>query len=306
MIILDGKPDLNEIVNYFKSLQESICNGLEAKDGKSSFRSDLWERAEGGGGDTRIIESGRIIEKGGVNFSHVYGPLPGKIAQRLSLEDGLHFHATGTSIVIHPNHPFIPIIHMNVRYFQIENGVWWFGGGIDLTPAYIVADDAIYFHQELKSVCDLYGADLYSKFKDQCDKYFYLKHRNETRGIGGLFFDFLKPGEIFKDAGSIWNFVQSVGNVFLPTYLELISRNENKQFTSAHKDFQLWRRGRYVEFNLLYDKGTSFGLDSGGRTESILMSLPPQVEWKYNFQPEVNSPEAETINRLRPIDWVNT
>lgn len=305
MIASDGIPDLKEIVTYFQSLQQSICIGLETKDGKSTFRSDNWERKEGGGGDTRIIESGRIIEKGGVNFSHVHGTLPQKIANRLSLLEGLQFHATGTSIVIHPLHPLIPVIHMNVRYFQIENGVWWFGGGMDLTPAYIIPADARYFHTQLKSVCDKLGDSIYPLFKKQCDEYFFLPHRNETRGIGGLFFDFLKPKGVFESSEIIWQFVQSVGNAFLPVYLELISRHEHSSYTEAQKEFQLWRRGRYVEFNLLYDKGTSFGLETGGRTESILMSLPPQVEWKYNFQPATGSPEANTMEWLKPMDWVS-
>jgi coproporphyrinogen III oxidase len=298
------EPELLDIAKGFKSLQESISSGLEAYDGKASFLSDLWTRPEGGGGDTRVLTHGRIIEKGGVNFSHVSGPLPERIAKRLALPTGMHFDATGTSLVIHPLHPFVPVIHMNVRYFEIENGTWWFGGGIDLTPAYISKEDAIFFHSSLKAACEAFGETLYPTFKAHCDAYFYLPHRQETRGIGGLFFDFLKPGDLFKSKAEIWDFVQTIGNTFLPVYLELIRRNESKEYSEAHKQFQLWRRGRYVEFNLLYDKGTAFGLDTGGRTESILMSLPPLTAWQYNYVPEAGSPEAETLSLLRPVDWI--
>jgi coproporphyrinogen III oxidase len=298
-------PDIFLVESYFKKLQQDICTGLEEKEKGAKFKSDNWERIEGGGGDTRVMEGGSIIEKGGVNFSHVHGPLPEKIANRLQLPIGLSFHATGTSLVIHPLHPLIPVIHMNVRYFQIENGVWWFGGGIDLTPAYVFPEDAVFFHKQLQAVCRLFGEGIYPEFKKNCDEYFYLKHRDETRGIGGLFFDFLKPGGIFSDAKTIFHFVQAVGNTFLPIYLDLISRNEQKIYTPEQKAFQLWRRGRYVEFNLLYDKGTSFGLDTGGRTESILMSLPPLTSWRYDFNPEQGSVEADTLQYLKPIDWLN-
>lgn len=293
------KIDLAEIIQEFQGLQNRITAGLEKSDGQAIFKSDIWKREAGGGGDTRVIENGRIFEKGGVNFSHVHGPLPEKIALRLKLPVHENFHATGVSLVIHPSHPFIPVIHMNVRYFEISDGTWWFGGGIDLTPAYIDTEDVQLFHTHMEAVCKPFGASVYPIFKKNCDTYFYLKHRNETRGIGGLFFDFQKPGDLFADADTLWSFVRAVGNSFLPVYQELILKNQDRFYTEQQRDFQLWRRGRYVEFNLLYDKGTSFGLDTGGRTESILMSLPPLVKWIYDFTPQPGSPEEKTIEWLR-------
>lgn len=297
---------LNEIISGFKRIQNEIVSGLEATESGVRFISDQWTRSDGGGGDTRVLENGSIIEKGGVNFSHVFGALPEKIANRLKLPVGAGFDATGTSLVIHPAHPYVPVIHMNIRYFQIENGDWWFGGGMDLTPAIVIPEDARFFHSELKKICDRFNPELYPVFKKNCDNYFFLKHRNETRGIGGLFFDFLKPGGIFSEANQIQEFVMAVGHGFLPLYLELIHRNKIRSFGPEERQFQLWRRGRYVEFNLLYDKGTSFGLDTGGRTESILMSLPPLTAWKYNYQPPEHSPEWQTLQYLKPIDWLQT
>lgn len=297
-------PDIEYIAAWFQSLQQEITQGLELIDGKASFQSDIWQRAEGGGGDTRVIESGDILEKGGVNFSHVHGPMPEKIANRLQLTPGDTFHATGISLVIHPSHPLIPVIHMNLRFFLIPNTTYWFGGGIDVTPAYVFPEDAHWFHQYMADVCAPFGDWVYPEYKQACDRYFYLKHRDETRGIGGLFFDFLKPGERFQSLAEIWAFVQAVGKAFLSVYSELIARHRSAPFSEAQKSFQLWRRGRYVEFNLLYDKGTSFGLDTGGRTESILMSLPPVVEWKYNFIPEAGTAEAESMQYLKAIDWL--
>ena len=296
------QPSKEEITDWFKSLQDNICGSLEKRDGKGKFKEDLWERAAGGGGRTRIINDGAIIEKGGVNFSAVHGELPDNILNALKLPKA-EFYATGVSIVLHPHHPMVPIIHMNIRYFEMSNGTFWFGGGIDLTPAYIFESDAQFFHQSLKSVCDKYSPLYYPKFKKWADDYFYIKHRNETRGIGGIFFDRLATEAPFKKEDR-WKFVQAVGSAFSPIYLQLIDNNIDKAFETAQKDWQKLRRGRYVEFNLVYDKGTKFGLDTNGRIESILMSLPPQVEWHYNVIPETGSQEAKTLDLLKKgIDW---
>ncbi len=292
-----------EIIEWFKSLQDEICEGLEQEDGKATFREDLWERKGGGGGRTRIIENGNIFEKGGVNFSAVTGQMPEKIASALKIAGG-HFLATGVSIVIHPNNPHIPIIHMNVRYFELENGTHWFGGGIDLTPHYIVPEDAKFFHQQLKNTCDVSDASFYPRFKQWADDYFFIKHRNETRGVGGIFFDRLS-GKTPKEKNFYWSFVKNVGKTFLPTYLHLVQRNKANIPTNREFEWQKVRRGRYVEFNLVYDKGTKFGLDTSGRIESILMSLPPKVEWHYDFKTEENSEEAFTLENLKKgINWL--
>jgi coproporphyrinogen III oxidase len=292
-----------EIAEWFKKLQDDICMGLESTDGSGVFKEDKWERHGGGGGRTRIME-GRIIEKGGVNFSAVFGKTPEKIRKALGLDDS-DFYATGVSIVLHPNNPWIPIIHMNVRYFEMSNGVYWFGGGIDLTPHYIIEEDARFFHQQLKSVCDRYNHAYYAKFKKWADDYFFISHRNETRGIGGIFFDRLSAQEP-ANKNEIWSFVQSVGSVFYPTYRELVERNKERTFNDQHKQWQYLRRGRYVEFNLVYDKGTKFGLDTDGRTESILMSLPPYAAWEYMNQPDEGTPEAKTLSLLKKnVKWLS-
>lgn len=292
-----------EIEKWFKSLQDDICAGLESTDGKAKFKEDSWTRAGGGGGRTRVIADGNVFSKGGVNFSAVYGKTPEKILQALKLDEA-DFFATGVSIVIHTQNPWVPIIHMNVRYFEMSNGIYWFGGGIDLTPHYINTGDAIFFHQQLKDVCDKYDSDYYPKFKKWADDYFFIKHRDETRGVGGIFFDRLSENEK-HDKKSIWSFVQDVGLSFYPTYKEIVERNVEKKFGDQQEKWQKLRRGRYVEFNLVYDKGTKFGLDTGGRTESILMSLPPQANWDYNVVPEKGSPEADTLAWLKKdIDWV--
>lgn len=295
---------LDKIVADFQDLQNRICAGLEAIDGKSRFVEDKWNREEGGGGRSRVIENGAFIEKGGVNFSHVFGPMPEKIATRLGIKPGTQFHATGVSIVLHAQHPLVPIIHMNVRYFETATGQYWFGGGIDVTPIYVDKAQARWFHQRMKSVCDNFKPGAYAEFKAWCDRYFYLKHRDETRGIGGLFFDHQKADDEFGKA-KLFDFVLAVGNQFVPVYEYLVQENGSRPFTERHQAFQSFRRSRYVEFNLIWDAGTKFGLETGGRTESILMSMPPVATWQYNYRPEPGSPEAETLSLLKPRDWLS-
>ncbi len=292
-------PSSEHIITQFKQLQDDICVGLEQMDG-NQFHEDKWERPGGGGGRTRIL-MGDVIEKGGVNFSAVHGDMPENIATALQLPPN-QFLATGVSIVLHPFNPFVPIIHMNVRYFETNVGKWWFGGGIDLTPHYVNESDASFFHQQLKAVCDKHDSDYYPKFKTWADDYFYVKHRQETRGIGGIFFDKLS-GDKKEDN---WNFVLDVGKTFLPTYLELANRSKDLPFNEEHQNWQRIRRGRYVEFNLVWDRGTKFGLDTNGRTESILMSLPPQANWIYEHKPEPGSQEQLTLDQLKKgIDWIS-
>ncbi|MBX2875367.1 MAG: oxygen-dependent coproporphyrinogen oxidase [Saprospiraceae bacterium] len=291
-----------EIADWFQGLQDDICHHLEVGDGTGKFHEDLWKRPEGGGGRTRIIQ-GTHIEKGGVNFSAVHGPLPEKIGNALRLDAG-EFFATGVSIVLHPKNPWVPIIHMNVRYFEMSDGKWWFGGGIDLTPHYVNEVEAKHFHQTLKTVCDQHHEAYYPVFKKWADDYFYVKHRKETRGIGGIFFDRLSGQEGFTKEQR-FAFVQSVGEAFAPLYLRFLADNKERSFEPEHKKWQLLRRGRYVEFNLVWDKGTKFGLDTDGRIESILMSLPPEVNWDYNVKVADGSPEQYTLSLLRKgIDWI--
>lgn len=293
-----------EISTIFKKLQDQICLGLEKINTSSKFSEDLWERPGGGGGRSRTLSKGKFIQKGGVNFSEVSGPTPETILKSLDLPLS-DFYATGVSIVIHPVNPWVPIIHMNVRYFEISDGTYWFGGGIDLTPHYVIESDAIFFHKQLKEICDQHDSGYYAQFKKWADDYFFIKHRNETRGIGGIFFDRLSSQKV-SEKQQLWQFVLSLCNGFLPIYTELISRNKNRPFTKAQQDWQYLRRGRYVEFNLVLDKGTKFGLDTDGRTESILMSLPPFASWEYNHQPKKESLEAKTLTYLvKDIDWVN-
>ncbi|MEM9326238.1 MAG: oxygen-dependent coproporphyrinogen oxidase [Bacteroidota bacterium] len=292
------------IAQWFQSLQDDICHGLESVDGKASFQEDRWDRKQGGGGRSRVISNGAVFEKGGVNFSAVHGPTPEKVTKALGLAPA-DFFATGVSIVIHPNHPWVPIIHMNVRYFEMSSGTYWFGGGIDLTPHYIIPHDAAYFHRALRDVCDSFDGDYYPRFKQWADDYFFIKHREETRGVGGIFFDHLQ-GSTDAEKQELWEFVQAVGQCFLPTYSTLVHRNREKPYDENERQWQLLRRGRYVEFNLVYDKGTKFGLDTNGRTESILMSLPPTVQWEYNHQPESKSPEGKTLASLKKnINWID-
>jgi coproporphyrinogen III oxidase len=300
------------ISDWLKQLQDSICTALEAADGTSKFEEENWTREEGGGGRTRIIKNGQVIEKGGVLFSAVEGDAPAFLFNESehSASAGVkasakpQFFATGVSIVIHPQSPMVPIIHMNIRYFEMDGGTRWLGGGIDLTPHYIVKEDAEFFHSALKKVCDKHHSAYYPKFKAWADDYFYIPHRKETRGIGGIFFDRLNTNTEM-DFEKNFNFWKDVGQAFAPIYTELISRNKNKPFTEKNKQWQLLRRGRYVEFNLVYDKGTKFGLETNGRVESILMSLPKTAGWEYDFKPEKNSEEEKTLSLLKKeINWL--
>ena len=297
-------PTREEIATAYQTIQDEICAGLELADGIGKFEQEIWEREGGGGGRTRILQNGAIIEKGGVNFSAVDGKLPEPIKKAFGVSEE-DFFATGISIVIHPNHPWVPIIHMNIRYFELSDEVRWFGGGIDLTPHYIISEDAQFFHQGLKKVCDSFNKTFYQEFKTWADNYFYIKHREETRGIGGIFYDRLSPKTANITWEDIFSFSQAVGRSFLPLYTELIARNRGKAFTPEQKEWQYQRRSRYAEFNLVYDAGTKFGLETNGRIESILMSLPPQANWVYNFIPTEGSLEAETLSLLKKdINWV--
>jgi coproporphyrinogen III oxidase len=299
-------PAKEQIQKWFTDLQNDICVQLEAADGKGKFISDPWDRSGGGGGVSRILTSGNIIEKGGVNFSAVWGKAPEPVLKSMNLpvDGNTEFFATGISIVIHPFNPFVPIIHMNTRYFEMSNGSAWFGGGIDLTPHYVDKDDARFFHQKLKDVCDQHHSSYYPEFKKWADDYFFIRHRQETRGVGGIFFDYLKEQTPFSKADR-FNFVKDVGAAFAPIYTHLMKKNHSIPFTEEQKQWQYLRRGRYVEFNLVWDRGTKFGLDTDGRTESILMSLPPQAQWQYNYQPSPGSPEQQTLALLRKeINWV--
>lgn len=287
----------------YQIIQDEICRGLEELDGTGKFEEEIWEREGGGGGRTRVIQNGSILEKGGVNFSAVYGKLPEPVKRSFKV-DTEDFFATGVSIVIHPNHPMVPIIHMNIRYFEMNEEIRWFGGGIDLTPHYVFEEDGKFFHQQLKKVCDLYSTAFYPQFKTWADDYFFIKHRNETRGIGGIFYDRLTPAGTGLGWEQIFEFSKSVGRSFVPAYTELVNRNRNKKYTENEKNWQYQRRSRYAEFNLVYDAGTKFGLETNGRIESILMSLPPQANWVYNFKPVPGSEEEKTLNFLRKgIDW---
>lgn len=298
---------IQAVKDYLLSLQDKICQALETEDGKAKFIEEEWDRPTGGGGRTRVITNGAIIEKGGVNFSHVYGQglPPSATAQRPELA-GRNFQALGVSLVIHPENPHIPTSHANVRLFVAEKEghapVWWFGGGFDLTPYYAVEEDCIHWHQVAFDACKPFGDDTYARFKKWCDEYFYLKHRMEPRGIGGLFFDDLNDW----DFETCFAFIKAIGEAYLKAYIPIIRRRKKTLYSKEQREFQAFRRGRYVEFNLVYDRGTLFGLQSGGRTESILMSLPPEVRWGYNWHPEPNTPEAElTEYYLTNRNWLN-
>ena len=296
-----------QVADAYKQIQDEICAGLELADGKGKFEEELWTREGGGGGRTRIIQNGNVLEKGGVNYSAVEGKLPENIKKAFSVSED-DFFATGVSIVIHPNNPWIPIIHMNIRYFEMISGekeLRWFGGGIDLTPHYVIEDDARFFHKSLKTTCDQFKDDFYARFKKWADDYFFIKHRNETRGIGGIFYDRLNPESTGLSWEEIFEFSKAVGRTFLPMYTELIARNREKAFTPQQKEWQFQRRSRYVEFNLVYDAGTKFGLETNGRIESILMSLPPQANWVYDFKAEPGTEEEKTLALLKKeIDWI--
>lgn len=293
------------ITEEFKHIQDYICQKLEETDGKATFHEDLWQREEGGGGRSRTLKNGNILEKGGVGFSAVHGNTPEKILEALALPPS-DFYATGVSIVMHPHNPHVPIIHMNIRYFEMTNGRYWFGGGIDLTPHYIVKEDALFFHKKLKAHCDCFHPDFYSTFKKWADDYFYIPHRKETRGIGGIFFDHLNESNYGLSKEQVLDFVKATGMLFTELYVPLMKKNQTLPFSDLEKQWQKIRRGRYVEFNLVNDKGTKFGLDTNGRTESILMSLPPEASWEYDFQTTAGSKEEATLIQLKKgIDWAN-
>jgi coproporphyrinogen III oxidase len=309
-------------------LQDSICQRLEQLDGEASFQEDSWQRPEGGGGRSRVIKQGGVFEQGGVNFSEVWGDrLPPSILVQRPEAAGHRFYATGTSMVLHPRNPFIPTVHLNYRYFE-AGPVWWFGGGIDLTPYYPFDADVVHFHQTLKETCDRHHPEYYPVFKKWCDEYFYLKHRQETRGVGGIFFDYQDgQGSLYRGPDEngpaaeqsqavgdlpqrswddLFNFARDCGDAFLPAYVPIVEKHRGDEYSDHQRQFQLYRRGRYVEFNLVYDRGTIFGLQTNGRTESILMSLPPLVRWEYGFTPTPDTPEARLYEVfLKPQDWVN-
>lgn len=294
----------DEVALAYQQIQHSICEGLVQADGKAKFEEELWERDGGGGGRTRVMQNGNVIEKGGVNFSAVHGKLPEAVKKAFKV-DSDDFFATGVSIVMHPENPFVPIIHMNIRYFEMDEQTRWFGGGIDLTPHYVIPTDARFFHHRLRQTCDHFDLTFYPKFKAIADDYFFIKHREETRGVGGIFYDRLKPETTNLDFSQILEFSKAVGNTFLPVYSELIDRNRDQEYTEEHKEWQYLRRSRYAEFNLVYDAGTKFGLETNGRIESILMSLPPTAKWNYNPQVLAESEEEKTLSFLKKgIDWV--
>jgi coproporphyrinogen III oxidase len=281
---------------YFEELQDRITAAIEDLDGQR-FREDSWSREGGGGGRTRVLQEGNVFEKAGVNFSLVHGNLPEQFASKIPLGTGTSFFATGVSLVFHPRNPFVPAVHANFRYLE-KGDAEWFGGGTDLTPCYPYAEDAAHFHSTIKHACDRTDVELYPRFKKWCDEYFTLKHRGEMRGIGGIFFDYLQG-----DKEKNFAFVQAAGNSFLDAYLPIARRRVNEPYGERERQYQLYRRGRYVEFNLLYDRGTIFGLETRGRTESILMSLPPLVRWVYDFKPEPGSREEKALEFYKPKDW---
>ncbi|MBT5188973.1 oxygen-dependent coproporphyrinogen oxidase [Gammaproteobacteria bacterium] len=296
--------DIAQVSDYLKTLQDAICLALGEADGKGVFEEDAWESSNGQG-RTRILQKGLLFEQAGVNFSHVEGSsLPAAASARHPELAGSPFQAMGVSLVIHPENPFVPTSHMNVRFFYAHTNdrpIWWFGGGFDLTPYYGYLEDAIHWHTTAKAAVDPFGSNLYPTLKKACDDYFFIKHRNEQRGIGGLFFDDYSEGG-FETAFAL---TRSVGNHFLPAYLPIVSKRRAQAFSSDQRSFQLYRRGRYVEFNLVYDRGTLFGLQSGGRTESILMSLPPKVTWQYDRKDDPGSTEQTLVTDfLKPRDWL--
>ena len=301
-----SKPSVAEVKAFLMDLQDRICNELAAADGGAEFVEESWDRPEGGGGRSRVITNGAVFEKGGVNFSHVHGnQMPASATAHRPELQGRNFEAMGVSLVMHPKNPKVPTSHANVRFFiaekEGEEPVWWFGGGFDLTPYYGNEEDCVFWHQVAKDACDPFGDDVYPRYKKWCDDYFFLKHRGEPRGIGGLFFDDLN--ELGFDQS--FALMQSIGNAYTKAYVPIVERRRDESYGEAERDFQLHRRGRYVEFNLVFDRGTLFGLQTGGRTESILMSLPPEVRWDYNWAPEPGTEEARlTDYYLQSRDWL--
>jgi coproporphyrinogen III oxidase len=296
---------LDAVETFLRDLQDRLCAVIERCDGGGRFLEDLWRRAEGGGGRSRVLKEGGVFEQAGVGFSRVEGERlpPAATAQRPELS-GRSWSALGVSLVIHPRNPYVPSTHMNVRYFEARaqgaDPVWWFGGGFDLTPFYPFDEDIVHWHGVARDLCAPFGEDIYPRYKRWCDEYFHLKHRNETRGVGGLFFDDLNANGFER----CFAFMQGVGNGFVDAYFPIVDKRKNAAFAEREREFQLYRRGRYVEFNLVYDRGTLFGLQSGGRTESILMSLPPRVRFEYAYAPEADSPEARLADYLKPRDWL--
>ncbi len=300
------QPNTDKVLDYLKNLQDNICTEVENLDAVAKFKQDDWERPDGGGGRTRVLQNGGVFEQAGVGFSHVFGNNlpPAATTQRPELA-GRNFQAMGVSLVIHPNNPFVPTSHCNVRFFiaekEGEEPVWWFGGGFDLTPYYGFKEDTVFWHQTAKQACDAVDESYYPRFKQWCDEYFYIKHRNEARGVGGLFFDDINEGGFEKN----FNLIKSVGDHFTKAYLPIVEKRKDHKFNERQRNFQLYRRGRYVEFNLVYDRGTLFGLQSGGRTESILMSLPPNVRWEYDYHPEPSSEEEKLYTEFLPVrEWI--
>lgn len=297
---------LQQVQQFLTALQDTICKALELADGEGHFVEDAWQRPEGGGGRSRVLTNGSVFEQAGVNYSHVFGAqMPASATAHRPELAGRSFHACGVSLVLHPHNPHLPTTHANVRFFIAEKDgeepVWWFGGGFDLTPYYPYEEDVVHWHQTAKAAVEPFGTEYYPAYKKWCDDYFYLKHRGETRGVGGLFFDDLNALGFSQSFG----LMRAVGEAFLPAYLPLVQKRKDTHFTEQQRQFQLYRRGRYVEFNLVYDRGTLFGLQSGGRTESILMSMPPLVRWQYGYQPEPGSVEAMLYQRyLKPQDWL--
>ncbi|OQX38734.1 MAG: coproporphyrinogen III oxidase [Oceanospirillales bacterium LUC14_002_19_P2] len=304
---MTDQPDIVAVKNYLLGLQDRICDALATEDGTAAFREDNWEHHHGGGGRARVIENGALFEKGGVNFSHVHGSqLPAAASARRPELAGRSFQAMGVSLVIHPENPYVPVSHANVRLLIAEkegaDPVWWFGGGYDLTPCYGFEEDCRHWHQVAHKACEPFGESVYPRYKQWCDEYFFLKHRNEPRGIGGLFFDDLNEWPFEQCFG----FMQSVGDSYIDAYLPIVRKRKTMDWSEGEKAFQRYRRGRYVEFNLVYDRGTIFGLQSGGRTESILMSMPPQVDWRYDWHPEPETPEADLYeNYLVSRNWLD-
>ena len=298
--------DLPAVQNYLQQLQARICKELSAIDSSADFETETWDRPEGGGGITRVLADGAVFEKGGVNFSYVEGgKMPGSATQHRPELAGRSFKAMGVSLVMHPVNPYVPTSHANVRCFAAEkpgeDPVWWMGGGFDLTPYYGNKEDVVHWHSTAKAACDPFGEDVYDRYKQWCDEYFFLPHRNEPRGVGGLFYDDLNEWGFEKSFG----FMQSVGNAYLDAYMPIVQNNKDRSYGQRERDWQLYRRGRYVEFNLVFDRGTLFGLQSNGRTEAILMSLPPLVRWEYGLTPDAGTPEAELLDvYLKPTDWL--